>query len=41
MMHATCRARGIPFFHVLQPNQYYSRKVFGEEELGFAISHVT
>ncbi len=41
LMHQTCRARGIPFFHVLQPNQYHSRKAFSAAELNIAISRTS
>ncbi len=40
-MRDICRAQAIPFFHVLQPNQYYSKKRFNEEELDMAISATT
>jgi hypothetical protein len=31
-MQQLLAARGIPYFHVLQPNQYYSTRVFGGAE---------
>jgi hypothetical protein len=31
----------IPFLHVLQPNQYHSRKAFSDEERSFAISQTS
>jgi hypothetical protein len=41
MMREACSERRIPFFHVLQPNQYYSRKPFSEEEHSIALSHAS
>ena len=31
-MDATLRARGIPYLHVVQPNQYYGARVFAPDE---------
>lgn len=41
VMREICQKRAIPFFHVLQPNQYYSKKRFTAEETGVAISATT
>ena len=40
-MRGICRDRGIPFFHVLQPNQYHSAKTFSKDELAFAVSQTS
>lgn len=41
MMREMCNERRVPFFHVLQPNQYYCGKVFSEEERKIALSRTT
>jgi hypothetical protein len=37
-MHALLTARGIPYVHVLQPNQYSTRRRFGADEAKVALS---
>ena len=37
-MHALLATHGIPYVHVLQPNQYYSARRFGSEEAKVALS---
>jgi len=37
LMHELCRARGIDYHHVLQPNQYHSGHAFGEKEAALAL----
>jgi hypothetical protein len=32
LMHTLLAARRVPYFHFLQPNQYYSTRTFGDEE---------
>ncbi|MCP4536130.1 MAG: hypothetical protein GY832_03195 [Chloroflexi bacterium] len=36
LMHQALQGRDIPYFHFLQPNQYYSNKVFSKEETKIA-----
>ncbi len=36
-MHQALQSRNIPYFHFLQPNQYYSNKVFSPEEAEIAL----
>lgn len=38
LMSQLLRSRGIPYFHFLQPNQYYSEKVFSDEEVEIALN---
>lgn len=38
LMHDMLAARGIPYFHVLQPNQYFTTRSFGTEEARIALS---
>ena len=38
LMDSILRARGIPYLHVIQPNQYFSQKTFTDEERRVAIS---
>lgn len=38
LMHAMLAARGVPYFHVLQPNQYFTTRTFGAEEARVARS---
>ena len=40
-MHLISKAHDIQYFHFIQPNQYYSRKVFTEKELEVAINAVS
>jgi hypothetical protein len=37
MMSRALKEEGIPYFHILQPNQHYSNKVFSEEEAAIAL----
>jgi hypothetical protein len=37
-MNTMLAARNIPYFHVLQPNQYFTRRTFGTEEATVARS---
>jgi len=38
LMHDTLEARGVAYFHVLQPNQYYGTRRFSEGEAKVALS---
>ena len=38
MMHTLLQSRGIPYYHILQPNQYFSQKAFTAEELRLALT---
>ncbi len=38
IMHDLCRSRRIPIVHLVQPNQYYSRKSFSLDEERYALS---
>lgn len=38
LMGQMLRSKGILYYHFLQPNQYYSGKVFGDEEAEIALS---
>lgn len=38
MMHTLLAGRGTPYYHFLQPNQYYSDKPFSSEELAVALT---
>lgn len=38
LMQNVLDSRGILYLHILQPNQYYSERVFGEEEARIALS---
>ena len=40
-MSRSCENQHIPFVHLLQPNQYYSRREFSPEEREFALSETT
>lgn len=37
LMHQLLSVRGIPYYHYLQPNQYFTERVFSEEEKAIAI----
>jgi hypothetical protein len=37
-MHTMLAARGVPYFHILQPNQYFTSRTFGNEEAKVARS---
>jgi hypothetical protein len=37
-MNALLSPRGVPYFHFLQPNQYYSTRTFGDQEARAALS---
>jgi hypothetical protein len=41
LMHQLLSARGIPYYHFLQPNQYFTKRVFSEEEKAIAIRATT
>lgn len=41
LMHDLLAARGVPYLHVLQPNQYFTRRVFGAEEARLALNSST
>ena len=41
LMNDMLRARGIPYLHVLQPNQYHTRRRFGDEEARVALNSAT
>ena len=38
MMHASLRDRGVPYFHVLQPNQYFTTRRFDDAESKAALN---
>ncbi len=38
MMHAMLRERGIPYFHILQPNQYFTQRRFDDAERATALN---
>jgi hypothetical protein len=38
LMNALLKSRGVPYHHILQPNQYFSKKRFTEEEKRLAIT---
>ena len=38
MMHTMLRDRGVPYIHVLQPNQYFTTRRFGEAERRIALN---
>lgn len=38
LMSQILKSRGIPYFHFLQPNQYYSEKPFSDEEIRIALN---
>ena len=38
LMNALLTARGVPYFHVLQPNQYYSTRTFSDAEAKVAFN---
>ena len=38
LMHQMLDERAVPYFHFLQPNQYYGSRVFGAEEAKVALS---
>lgn len=38
LMHDSLRARGVPYVHVLQPNQYYTRRAFTADEARVALN---
>ena len=38
LMNALLRTRGVPYFHVLQPNQYFSSRRFSDAERAIAFS---
>jgi hypothetical protein len=41
LMHDLLAARGVPYVHVLQPNQYFTRRVFSSEEARVALDSGT
>ena len=41
LMHDLLAARGVPYLHVLQPNQYFTRRAFGAEEARLALNSST
>ena len=41
LMHDVLAARGVPYVHVLQPNQYFTRRRFGSEEARVALNSET
>ena len=41
LMHDLLAARSVPYLHVLQPNQYYTRRTFGAEEARVALNDRT
>ena len=41
LMHDLLAARGVPYLHVLQPNQYFTRRPFGPEEARVALNNGT
>ena len=41
LMHDLLAARGVPYLHVLQPNQYFTRRVFGADEARVALNSST
>ena len=38
MMHAMLDERGVPYFHFLQPNQYFTTRTFDEAERRIALN---
>lgn len=38
LMHDSLRARGVPYVHVLQPNQYFTRRAFRADEARVALN---
>lgn len=38
LMDQVLKSRGIPYYHFLQPNQYFSSKTFGDEEASVAFN---
>jgi hypothetical protein len=38
MMSQLLKSENIPYFHFLQPNQYYSKKIFGYKEASIALN---
>ena len=41
LMHDMLAARGVPYLHVLQPNQYFAGHVFGDDEGRIALNDST
>jgi hypothetical protein len=41
LMNEMLAARGVPYFHVLQPNQYYTTRAFSEAEAATALSEAS
>jgi len=41
LMHQMLAARGVPYVHVLQPNQYFTRRAFTGQEARVAINDAT
>jgi len=41
LMHDLLAARSVPYLHVLQPNQYFTRRTFGAEEARLALNDST
>jgi hypothetical protein len=41
LMHDLLSARRVPYVHVLQPNQYFTRRSFGQEEARAALNPAT
>jgi hypothetical protein len=41
LMHAMLAARGVPYVHVLQPNQYFTKRPFSAEEAKVARSEAS
>jgi hypothetical protein len=41
LMHDILAARGVPYVHVLQPNQYFTRRRFGADEARVALNPAT
>jgi hypothetical protein len=39
LMHQMLAGRAVPYFHFLQPNQYYGTRVFGAGEAKVALSN--
>lgn len=41
LMNDLLMARGVPYVHVLQPNQYYTKRRFGDDEARVALNQTT
>ena len=41
LMQQLLAARGVPYIHVLQPNQYYGSRAFGDEERKVALNNAS